>query len=154
MLAESLRTKSGCQLMQEVASHRCSLHKPQSLSTHSFAGRTSCQLTKYTQRGKQTQDKILSLMTHSSKQGTHTSKLESLLFSHPNLNIWSQSSPHNPKHTTWQMYLVTSSSPYKGTTQRIFHLLSEGCSKLMSKGYSTQPKHVRTHVRTQSYHYI
>ena len=107
----------------------------------------------YTERETNTGQKS-SLMTQSSKQGTHTSKLESLLFSHPNPNIWSQSSPHNPKHTTWQMYLVTSSSPDKGTTQRIFHPLSEGCSKLMSKGYSTQPKHVRTHVRTQSYHYI
>ena len=48
-----------------------------------------------------------------------------------------------PKHTARDMYLVTASTPETVTAQKILHPLSDGITKIMSKQYTTHPKHVR-----------
>ena len=48
-----------------------------------------------------------------------------------------------PKHTARDMYLVTASTPETVTAQKILHPLSDGSTKIMSKQYTTHPKHTR-----------
>ena len=106
MLAHEGGSITQVQLTQATVSLNSLIRRKDKLSAYKI----------YTERETNTGQKS-SLMTQSSKQGTHTSKLESLLFSHPNLEILSHPSPHNPKHTTPQMYLVTSSSCYRSEMQ-------------------------------------
>ena len=48
-----------------------------------------------------------------------------------------------PKHTARDMYIVTASTPETVTAQKILHPLSDGTTKIMSKQYTTHPKHIR-----------
>ena len=48
-----------------------------------------------------------------------------------------------PKHVARDMYLVTAATPSSVTAQKILHPVSNAPTKIMSKTYTTHPKHTR-----------